>query len=127
MPADFDTSLGSVDKESIGGDSDLEAELAALTGGDEPTRPMRRKNAKIVPQEQLDSMVAGSVEDIESDDDVSVDENDPELLGELSELTSKDNLGQNLIFLFLCCIFRWLWRRRNPIVPFRSTFWRRKL
>lgn len=32
-------------------------------------------------------MAAESLRDIPSDDDVSVDENDPELLGELTELT----------------------------------------
>lgn len=32
-------------------------------------------------------MAAESLRDIPSDDDISVDENDPELLGELTELT----------------------------------------
>lgn len=32
-------------------------------------------------------MAAESMKDIPSDDEISVDENDPELLGELSELT----------------------------------------
>lgn len=38
-------------------------------------------------QGEIDAMAAESMKDIPSDDDVSVDENDPELLGELNELT----------------------------------------
>uniref|UniRef100_A0A8D8UUB0 Coiled-coil and C2 domain-containing protein 1-like n=1 Tax=Cacopsylla melanoneura TaxID=428564 RepID=A0A8D8UUB0_9HEMI len=66
-------------------DEDLEAELAALTGSGGP-KPKPKKLAAPLPDSQLDMMVADSLKDIPSDDDISVDENDPELLGELSEL-----------------------------------------
>lgn len=65
----------------------MEAELAALADSGGPSRPARRKNRKMIPQRELDSAVANSMKDIGSDDDISIDENDPELLGELGELT----------------------------------------
>lgn len=88
IPNDFDTGLGNVEDDDDG-DSDLEAELAALAGGSGPTRPKRRGNPKVVSQGEIDAMAAESMKDIPSDDEVSVDENDPELLGELSELTGQ--------------------------------------
>lgn len=87
IPNDFDTGLGNVEEDDDGGDSDLEAELAALAGGAGPTRPKRRGHQKLVSPGEIDAMAAESMKDIPSDDEVSVDENDPELLGELSELT----------------------------------------
>ncbi|KAI5736260.1 hypothetical protein M8J76_001526 [Diaphorina citri] len=67
-------------------DEDFEAELAALTGGSSGPKPKPKKLAAPLPDSQLDMMIADSLKDIPSDDDISVDENDPELLGELSEL-----------------------------------------
>nr|XP_023013952.1 coiled-coil and C2 domain-containing protein 1-like isoform X1 [Leptinotarsa decemlineata] len=82
IPSNFDES-GNEDNDN---DSDLEAELAALSGGGNPT-PQRKKPAKkILPEREINAMVADSMKDID-DDDVSVDENDPDLLSELSELT----------------------------------------
>lgn len=80
--------MGNVDNDDEG-DSDLEAELAALSGGggSKPKRPAK----KIIPQGELDAMVADSLRDAPSDEDLSVDENDPELLGELGELTGKES------------------------------------
>ncbi|KAL1457832.1 hypothetical protein WDU94_008023 [Cyamophila willieti] len=83
----FDTGVGDDDEDD---DEDLEAELAALTGGGGP-KPKAKKLAAPLPDAQLDMMVADSLKDIPSDDDISVDENDPELLGELSELAVGDD------------------------------------
>lgn len=72
-------------------DSDLEAELLALSNSG-PKAPTRRKHVAR-PQHQmnanLDAMVDESMKDIPSDEDLSADENDPELLGELSDLMGK--------------------------------------
>ncbi|XP_019867300.2 coiled-coil and C2 domain-containing protein 1-like isoform X2 [Aethina tumida] len=72
------------------GDSDLEAELAALSGGGgaKPKRPPRRKP---ISQGNLDSLVAESIKDIPSDEDVSdVDDNDPDLLNELQNIAGDE-------------------------------------
>lgn len=58
-----------------------------MAGGSSPTRPKRKGKPKIVSQKEIDAMAAENMKDIPSDDDVSVDENDPDLLGELNELT----------------------------------------
>ncbi|XP_044266169.1 coiled-coil and C2 domain-containing protein 1-like isoform X2 [Tribolium madens] len=65
-------------------DSDLEAELAALTqgSGGKPKRPPRKK----VPDADLDAMVAESMKDVPSDEELSGDDDDPELLNELSNI-----------------------------------------
>ncbi|XP_047544484.1 coiled-coil and C2 domain-containing protein 1-like isoform X1 [Vanessa atalanta] len=67
-------------------DVDLEAELAAISGGKKP-RP--RKPAPTAPAD-LDAMIAASLKDIPSDEDVSGDEDDPDLLNELQELAIDD-------------------------------------
>ncbi|CAH2105026.1 unnamed protein product [Euphydryas editha] len=64
-------------------DLDLEAELAAISGGQKKPRP--RKPAPAAPAD-LDAMIAASLKDIPSDEDVSGDEDDPDLLNELQEL-----------------------------------------
>lgn len=46
-----------------GGDSDFEAELAAITAGSHKTKPKPQK-PKVVPQSDLDKMVAESLRDI---------------------------------------------------------------
>lgn len=67
-----------------GNDSDLEAELAALTqgGGAKPKRPQKKK----IPDADLDAMVAESMKDIPSDAELSGDDDDPDLLNELSNI-----------------------------------------
>lgn len=61
-----------------GDDADLEAELAALTTGSAPRPPKKKPPPSTV---NLDAMVAASMRDVPSDEDVdSADENDPELL-----------------------------------------------
>ncbi|XP_065164524.1 coiled-coil and C2 domain-containing protein 1-like isoform X2 [Atheta coriaria] len=65
-------------------DSDLEAELAALAGGGgKPKRPARKPQ----PAVNLDAMVQDSMRDIPSDEELSGDDDDPDLLNELSEIT----------------------------------------
>nr|CAH7753104.1 unnamed protein product [Callosobruchus chinensis] len=92
IPTDFNTGLGNNSFEDDGGDSDLEAELEALSSDNAPTRPQRKKPTKrIIPQGELDALVADSVKGVDDDDDdISVDENDPELLGELNEITGEE-------------------------------------
>ncbi|XP_061708128.1 coiled-coil and C2 domain-containing protein 1-like isoform X2 [Cydia pomonella] len=65
-------------------DMDLEAELAAISGGGARHRP--RKPAP-VPAADLDAMIAASLQDIPSDDEGSGDDDDPELLSELHDLS----------------------------------------
>ncbi|XP_053602867.1 coiled-coil and C2 domain-containing protein 1-like isoform X2 [Plodia interpunctella] len=70
-------------------DIDLEAELAAITGGG-PKKAKPRKPAP-VPPANLDAMIAESLKDVPSDDEVgSGDEDDPDLLNELQELAIDD-------------------------------------
>lgn len=80
---DFDTG---VNNDMDDDDSDLEAELLALAGDNAPKRPQRKKPT---PQKNLDAMIAESMKDTPSDDDISVDENDPELLSELNDIVGK--------------------------------------
>lgn len=72
-----------------GGDSDLEAELAAITAGG-GAKPKPQKPKMVVPQSDLDRMVAESLRDIGSDEELSGDEDDPDLLNELSEIAGDD-------------------------------------
>ncbi|XP_051173454.1 coiled-coil and C2 domain-containing protein 1-like isoform X2 [Leptopilina boulardi] len=70
-------------------DEDLEAELAALTtGGDAGRRP--RKSAKRIPDAELNAMVNESLKDIDPDEELSGDENDPDLLDELHLITGEE-------------------------------------
>lgn len=70
-----------------GGDSDLEAELAAITtGGGGRPKPKPKPKVVVAPSE-LDKMVAESLRDIGSDEELSGDDDDPDLLNELSEIT----------------------------------------
>lgn len=69
------------------GDSDLEAELMKIAAGnDKPKRPARKK---VAPNVDLDAMVAASMKDIGSDEELSGDDDDPDLLNELSEIAGK--------------------------------------
>ncbi|KAL7292135.1 hypothetical protein TKK_0014210 [Trichogramma kaykai] len=67
-------------------DGDLEAELAALTAGDNPKPPSRKARPK--PLANLDKMIADSMKDINSDEELSGDDDDPDLLNELKEITN---------------------------------------
>ncbi|CAD7089481.1 unnamed protein product [Hermetia illucens] len=88
IPDDFDPSGGADGDEN---DSDLEAELAAITsGGGSKPKPQPRKK-EVIPQSDLDKMVAESLRDIGSDEELSDgDEDDPNLLGELQEITGEE-------------------------------------
>lgn len=70
-------------------DEDLESELLALTGEQNapPQKPARRKP---VPAAHLDKLVACSLRDIPSDEELSGDDDDPELLDELSKITEDE-------------------------------------
>lgn len=68
-----------------GGDSDLEAELAAITSGGSHSR--RKPKPQPVAPSDLDKMIAESLRDIASDEELSGDDNDPDLLDELSAIT----------------------------------------
>jgi coiled-coil and C2 domain-containing protein 1 len=80
--------LDDIGDDLSGGDSDLEAELAAITAGGGARKPRPKPKAKnIVAPEDLDSMVAASLRDIGSDEELSDDDDDPDLLNELSAIT----------------------------------------
>lgn len=81
---DFDKMDDDIDS----GDEDFEAELAAITAGNAKARP---KPAKLpVAPSDLDRMVAASLRDIGSDEELSGDEDDPDLLDELSGIVGDD-------------------------------------
>ncbi|XP_076249320.1 lethal (2) giant discs 1 isoform X2 [Calliopsis andreniformis] len=69
-------------------DDDLEAELAALTAGDD-IRPKRRAPRKPGTDANLDKMIAESLKD--PDEEVSDGEDDPELLSELQMITGNES------------------------------------
>ncbi|XP_067001233.2 coiled-coil and C2 domain-containing protein 1-like isoform X2 [Anabrus simplex] len=71
-------------------DDDLEAELLAITAGSAPARP-KRVRPSAPPKVDLDAMVADSLRDIPSDEELSGDEDDPELLHELSALNEDES------------------------------------
>ncbi len=64
----------------------MEAELAAITSG----KPRAKLKPKAQPAVDLDRMVAESLRDVDLDDDDDVDENDPDLLNELSEIVEPE-------------------------------------
>uniref|UniRef100_A0A2A4JVH4 C2 domain-containing protein n=1 Tax=Heliothis virescens TaxID=7102 RepID=A0A2A4JVH4_HELVI len=70
-------------------DFDLEAELAAISGG-RAQKPKPRKPAP-VPAANLDAMIAESLKDVPSDDEGSGDDDDPDLLNELQALAIDDD------------------------------------
>ncbi|CAL7944646.1 unnamed protein product [Xylocopa violacea] len=72
-------------------DDDLEAELAALTAGDDNEgKPRRGASRKPVPKENLEAIIAESIKDINVEEEVSDGEDDPELLDELKMITGDD-------------------------------------
>lgn len=81
-----------------GGDSDLEAELAAITSGGGGGRRPKPQPKPVIPTVDLDRMVAASLRDIDSDKDFSDDDDgddDTDLLNELSTLTGNDVVVEN--------------------------------
>lgn len=82
-----DEDMDNDDGDDSGGDSDLEAELAAITSGGRGRSKPKTKPKTIVPPSELDKMVAESLRDIGSDEELSGDDDDPDLLNELSEIT----------------------------------------
>ncbi|XP_030760407.1 coiled-coil and C2 domain-containing protein 1-like isoform X2 [Sitophilus oryzae] len=97
IPQNFDPANpmgGSVD--SDGGDSDLEAELAALAGGGgaKPRKKPKQGINQLMSKQEFDAMVSVSLKD-EDDAEEDVDENDPDLLSELNEITgASDEEGE---------------------------------
>lgn len=76
-------------------DSDMEAELAAITSGS--AKPRRKANPKPqIPADDLDRMVADSLRDVDLDDDDDIDEDDPDLLNELSGIIEPEEIQQDL-------------------------------
>lgn len=72
--------------DSDGADSDLEAELAAITSGG--SKPAKRQKPKSNPVADLDAMIAESLKDIPSDEELSGD--DDEFLSELQDIAGDD-------------------------------------
>lgn len=71
-------------------DSDLEAELLALSGESQGrSKNARPRKKPLVPASDLDAMVAASLRDI-PDDEISGDDDDPDLLSELQEIAGED-------------------------------------
>lgn len=66
MPENIDN-FGSMDD----GDSDLEAELAAIAGGDNKRKKPAKPKPKLMPTADLDNLVAQSMRDIPSDEEIS--------------------------------------------------------
>lgn len=74
-------------------DSDLEAELLALSGDGGQSKPKRPARKPAVASHELDAMIAASMRDIPDDEELSGDDDDPDLLGELQELSGGNILG----------------------------------
>lgn len=90
MDMNFDGAGGIGGDEDDADDDDLEAELLALTSDSSASKP-KKARPKMIPQENLDKLVKESMKDEDEDDDESVDENDPDLLGELNDLTGDND------------------------------------
>ncbi|EAT43762.1 AAEL004802-PB [Aedes aegypti] len=82
--------IGDDDDDMDGDDGDLEAELAAIASGSgsgKKSRPKPKPKGNIVAPEALDAMVAASLRDVGSDEELSDDDDDPDLLSELAEIS----------------------------------------
>lgn len=74
------------------GDDDFEAELAAITAGNARVKPKPQKPKLPVAPSDLDKMIADSMRDIGSDEELSGDDDDdPDLLDELSAIAGSDD------------------------------------
>lgn len=76
-------------------DSDFEAELNAITNVSVNVRS-KPKEKPSFPSIDLDQLVSESLKDVD-DNDSDFDENDPELLNELSNITQSDDTIENII------------------------------
>ncbi|KAJ8669868.1 hypothetical protein QAD02_001127 [Eretmocerus hayati] len=95
VPASLDD-LGGQDDDVD--DEDLEAELAALTAGHQPKRPAPRKPPP-KPAADLDKMINESMKDINSDEDLSGDDDDPDLLNELQMITGEEEEKESPVYV----------------------------
>lgn len=73
------------------GDDDFEAELAAITAGNARAKPKPQKAKLPVAPSDLDKMIADSMRDIGSDEELSDGDDDPDLLDELSAIAGSDD------------------------------------
>ncbi|XP_055923507.1 coiled-coil and C2 domain-containing protein 1-like isoform X2 [Eupeodes corollae] len=87
IPDDFDPSGGGHDDDD---DDDFESELAAIVGGGAKLKPKAKPKPTLIPASDLDKMISESMRDIGSDEDMSDDDDDPELLGELQGIAGGD-------------------------------------
>ncbi|XP_066143225.1 coiled-coil and C2 domain-containing protein 1-like isoform X2 [Euwallacea fornicatus] len=90
IPQDFNA-MGQFDN-SEGSDDDLEAELAALAGDGTRQKSSPKKTLKQpLLQHELNAIVQGTLKDVDENvEDEDVDENDPDLLSELQEITGEE-------------------------------------
>ncbi|XP_071866478.1 lethal (2) giant discs 1 isoform X1 [Bombus fervidus] len=87
---DVPATLDDIGNDLMNDDDDLEAELIALTSGDDNIGKSRRTaSRKPVPKENLDVMVTESMKDINFEEEISDGEDDPELLSELKMITNE--------------------------------------
>ncbi|XP_068987998.1 coiled-coil and C2 domain-containing protein 1-like isoform X3 [Bombus flavifrons] len=87
---DVPETLDDIGNDFMNDDDDLEAELIALTSGDDNVGKSRRAaSRKPVLKENLDVMVTESMKDINFEEEVSDGEDDPELLSELKMITNE--------------------------------------
>ncbi|CAB0009523.1 unnamed protein product [Nesidiocoris tenuis] len=85
---DLDADLGGDD--DLDDDEDLEAELNAILASGPPKPKPKKSLPQPAPTVNLDKMVAESMRDIPSDEDLSGDEDDPALLAELQAVSGLD-------------------------------------
>jgi len=82
---------GSVD-EDVNNDNDLEVEITTINSGENESRQKPKPRVQVT-ETELGKMVAESLRDIDSDEDISGDDDDPDLLDELSAITGNDERG----------------------------------
>lgn len=82
--------MGNENDDDDENDSDLEAELAKLSSGGGPKPRPKPKAKPQIAASDLDRMVAESLRDIGSDEELSGDDDDPDLLNELSAIVDDD-------------------------------------
>ncbi|XP_034194694.2 lethal (2) giant discs 1 isoform X1 [Osmia lignaria lignaria] len=89
IPENLDN-IGNEFMEDDDNNDDLEAELEALTSGDDSVSKPKQTARKPVPKATLDAMIAESIKDINVEE-VSDGEDDPELLSELKMITGDES------------------------------------
>uniref|UniRef100_A0A1B6H408 C2 domain-containing protein n=1 Tax=Cuerna arida TaxID=1464854 RepID=A0A1B6H408_9HEMI len=89
---DMDNVGGADNMDDDDDDDELEAELLAITGESSvPRKPKKAPAAIGLPAADLDVMVATSLRDLPSDAELSGDDDDPDLLEELSAITGEED------------------------------------